>query len=112
MRPRARRLLLVALAALVVVGVLGVLDHDLRLTSSVGGREVVGVASGVLSRASLTGGPSSVSLELGSRRATVTAETVSTDDGRTIAIPAECKQVEVRQSSDGLDVLLDGRLAN
>ena len=112
MRPRARRLLLIVVAALVALGVVSVMTHDVRLKSSVGGREVVGVARGAFSHARLTGGASSVALQLGSRTATVTAESVTTGDGRTVAIPAECKQVEIHETLEGLDVLLDGRRAD
>jgi hypothetical protein len=111
MRARTRRLLLLLVVILVVAAVLLALTHDIELTSAVGGREVVAVARGALSRASLRGGPSSVTLELGGRTATVGLESVTTGDGRTLAIPASCQQVEVRETSDGLDVRFDGQLA-
>jgi len=80
----------------------------LRVTTSKGGREVMGTSRNLLSAAHVTGDASSCSLTLGEHTAQVSAEAVTLADGRVIAIPPACKRVELHESGSGLVLSFDG----
>ena len=96
--------LLVAVIGLVALGS----RKGLRVTTSKGGREVMGTSRNLLSAAHVTGDASSCSLTLGEHTAQVSAEAVTLADGRVIAIPPACKRVELHESGSGLVLSFDG----
>ena len=109
MKPRSHvvtvaLVLLVAAIGLVAIGS----RKGLRVTTSTGGREVVGISRNLLSAAHVTGDASSCSLTLGEQTAQISAEAVTLADGRVIAIPPLCKRVELHETGNGLVLSFDG----
>ena len=108
-RSRRRRLRwIVLLVAVVVAVVAGGMMRGNRVSATFGGREIVGISRYSLSPASLTMAASETTVQLGARHATITAGTVALDDGTTHPIPETCTRIEVRETSEGLSLALDG----
>lgn len=109
MKPRSHAVTvaLVLLVAVIAVVALGS-QKGLRVTTSNGGREVVGISKNLLSAAHVTGDAASCSLTLGEQTSQVSAEAVTLADGRVIAIPPVCKRVELHETGKGLVLSFDG----
>ena len=78
-----------------------------RVSATSGGREIVGISRYSLSPASLTMATAETTLQLGTRRVVITADTVALDDGTTFSIPEDCKRIEVRETSEGVTLVYD-----
>jgi hypothetical protein len=107
---KKRRRLAIALTVIVLVVV--VMFNGNRVTGTVGGRVVSGVSAHLLSLAKFSSDGTTTTIQLGSKTATVAAETVVLSDGASLPIPAACKQVDVQATCDGMRVLFDGVRAN
>jgi hypothetical protein len=109
---RRRRILLVlvviAVAALVIRGSV----RGNQVFGNAAGRTIVAETAHVLHGAELTLAEAAATVTLGDLSATVTTERVELPDGTTVAIPADCKTVELRERAGRIDVKLDGVAAN
>ena len=109
---RQRGQIIALTAVLAILAFLGFgLIHGRSVRGEVGGRQVSGHANGLSTVHSVSDG-TTMTLQLGSRTAKVTADAVELPDGASVKIPAACKQVEVEETGTGLRVLLDGVPAN
>ena len=108
MEKRRRRrwwwLVLLVAAVLVAIGMM----RGNRVSATFGGREIVGTSRYALAPASLTMATGETTLQLGTRRVVITADKVALDDGTTFSIPADCKRIEVRETSEGVTLVYDG----
>ena len=83
-----------------------------RVTGSSGGRTIVAETAHVLHRAELRISEPGATVTLGDLSATVTPERVEFPEGASVAIPAPCREIELRERDGRILVKLDGVAAN
>ena len=110
MKRRTRFVLAVGLVLVIALVVRGATTGN-KVNGSAGGRSIVAETAHVLHMAELRISEPDATVTLGSLTATVTPESVELPDG-TVAIPAACRQIELRERDGRIRVKLDGVEAN
>jgi hypothetical protein len=83
-----------------------------QVFSNIGSMEISGISASHRSPARFNSDDGvTATVQLGEQIAQVTADQVKLPDGRSIAIPIGCKALQLRESSDGMRVYLDGKEA-
>lgn len=106
-----RRVLYVAVGLVAVLSLLVVLFKPFpgnQVSSTVAGRSVLGISAHRGSAARLNSDSTSATLQLGGHTIRITADAVELPGGRSVAIPAGCKAVELREDENRVRVFLDG----
>jgi len=81
------------------------------VSAKCGGRTISAESGNLLSPARVVVKPGGAEVELGSRRATVRADRIELPGNETLLIPTRCKRITLRESGEGISVVLDGVLA-
>ena len=107
---RSRAILVVGLMLVIALVVLGSVRGN-QVNGQVGGRTIVAETAQVLHGAELMLTEAAATVTLGDLSATVTPESVELPDG-SVAIPASCRTIELRERDGRIHVKLDGVEAN
>jgi len=110
MKRRTRIVLVVGLVLAIALVVRGSTTGN-KVDGRAGGRTIVAETAHVLHMAELRITEPGATVTLGDLSATVTPESVELPDG-SVAIPASCQQIELRERDGRIRVKLDGVEAN
>jgi hypothetical protein len=97
-----------SLLNLVLSGALAMCNSQVMGTTTVNGREVAGVSTGIFAGVCVSGGDNSSKIQFHKHEVTVTGTEIQVAGKPAMTIPAECKKIKLIDSAEGVLVLLDG----